>query len=1688
MVDFKIHLSHTVVRNVGSGDTLVNGHAVSVAALQHGDLITVGERSLRWEYTHLRPNTRPTQTQPAVYSRGRKPRGRRRVSAVAAATPRSPSIQLALELQHRASMPGIIHYEDINTATSRSAGGKQVAIVQPQRRDTTEQNEVNTSRNSTQSKRHRSGNPEELEPQESRKSTPRHSPKTATLQTPTKASMWIESRKTTPRKVTKSSVSVSSSVKKPTPLRLAVLRRAASLTKVQPPATLDQTKQVAIMLMTGHTPKSKMSNTQSRRTPSFLVKKPSPVATPRPNTRKTGSSSTNNAENSVSVLEISDNTTRPSSQSVRSSRNSQRSPLKSPLLPSPRKSAMKDPTAKKSTRKTESIKFDLSNLENHSQDLTNESQNSISDNDFTLHYDTSSVQSPSPRKSIHSRSSKILERSLGESIIESRSVRTTRSTMTPQTPPRQSSRGSVMLQKALETDNESSRYSRRTTKTLTDQSCDTTIASGFRTKTLSPRSPQNNLETYSIVDLVSIDSNESGRTASVYSSAGSSSSSTAAYQTPKNSSSRKTRSTIDPALVESSTPYVGKVGRKSSARSRSSPDQSSIRGNESHALGNDSTYTKRSKSLSTPENTLRHISMNSTRVSRASRKRSRLEDSDLLLISDNSYTEDVSPRSSKKSKSKSTLQESSTSKLSSPIVQRKSSRKSGDVTPGDVQNAGMSTPENRNSPEEVGTPVLSIQSLLDSSRTSLASQHSVKKTRASIYAKRKTIGAIPSNPKRRRIGSKSKSLNFSLRRGPLRLSKDSNIEDETLTDDKMVTPKSGVKLVQEAVKNKHSTAKKPQSKRSIIDDLNESDIVKQLFNSPVKRKLSQSMTEFSRKQLFEDEDISAVRRPTRNTIALTGRTPENSLLEHTDVYTPERFVSPIGSPSNSPQLTGIKRLFQKNSPNNDLTNVKGVKSLLRSPRTRKSVKNDLTDVYGVKKVFARSPRNRLSDVRVKEVFAAGPKNDLRRASGVKTLFRSQKRFVSPKNDITDVRGVKRLFQRNSPANDLRNVSGVKGTLQRNSPRNDLRDVRGVKRMYGEEKRRDDLNDVSGVEELFNESDISKDPERLFDRLLGKPPIKAVYSKSFIKKTPQSRKSRNAKSLHVPIDVITNNVEEWLEKEFQKCLHKDDDKKINRELQKLATDTVEGVTPIRNSRIRGSVVNSLERKSASETYSTHTLPIKKRSLVDKEVNSSLAQTLDVNIRSSLRVSNSLPLKKRVLHSTPLKGKKPSAPALQRMSPIPPPSDHDTSIRSDKQLKQLPTPPKSRNTTKSKTDTETKLTTLSPKQTRAAKTKENILRKTRATKDQQKDTTHDAKKARPSFVIPKKSPILSPKKTRTRRGKSEQIKEAVPNKARGNKLVKPEEVESLPVLSPKKLRGQKKSEVQDDNKVNPKKTRGRKTETEKVTDISTKSSPKKTRGRKTVAEIAIEIPPRRTRAKPQTLESSPISSGKPKTTQKSQKTTAIEIENVAGAKRRKLESPKANKSKPKPEPKIDAITTKRGRGRVLAVKQNSDIPSLDLKSEIEPRKTRKNLRTQESTQSEPTVRRARKELVNDVVVQVPNTRKRKITAEDVVPSKVARNKMESEKASVKKPVKAKSLDNEKQNNMRSKKTATVESAPTVVATEAAPKTNTRNRKVEASPVKELQKVRATRTRAAAAIEVADYLGFMQPSITATIADLL
>lgn len=1577
-----VHANQTVVRNIGDGDTLVNGEPVSVAALKHYDVITLGDRSLRWHYDNPNISKKFQKIEQGVYACGRGGRVSRRASAAASGPARDRALRLALEMSHRASMPG-------------STGGKQVAIVQPQRRDTTDQNDQNQTRPPT-NKRSRNADVSHEEDNRKRRST-KASPRNASLQDPTKATLWIESRKTKKSPKSRSQTPTVlhapntrrtiATIKKSTPLRLTVLRKAQSaqkmrVMKIEAPTKIDHTKQAALMLMTGHTPKQRLLGSKSK-TPSYVVKKHSPVRrNPRgrlslgkrskesesasssrlSNTRASSVAGTSRSSGnrSVTIFEVTDSEARNSTlQANRLSRRSgQKSPQKSPFLPSAKKSALKDP--KRNTRKTESIKFDLSNLENGAQmssdvltvnDTTKRSDgdDTMSEEELTLRYSDS--PSPSPRRPINSRSSRILESTIGTRLTVS-----PKQSLTQQRPRgRKSSRGSLILQKALTSSDLS--------HDLSSQS--TSIASAYKTRTLSPRT--RNMESYSIVDLVSIDSNDSQKNASVYDSVASASDS---FGTPGNSISRKTRSTIDPTLLGTSTPYVAKSTRSGcsfiSNRSRSNPG---VSGNETlHSRS--SMSTRRSKSLTTPENTRKHISINSTKISRVSRSRSRINDSDLLVDDE----EDSSPKTSKR-----------VSRNTKSLLSNATFNKRNEITNGSVissTNEGNTTPEDRHSPEDVGTPMLSIQTLLNNS--SITSRN----IRTGRVSKRKTVGDI-GTVKNSRAGLKSKSLNVSAMRAVLRSMKgspnNSDVTDEDAPqpdDEEVITPKSAVKPVQEAVKNKHSTAKKPQSKRSIIDDLNKSDIVKELFNSPVKRKLSQSMTEFSRKQLFEeDEDVISVKKPSRNTIAVADRTPDSSILDQTEAITPDMFISPINTPSHSPNMTGIRRLFRRNTPQNDLRDVAGVRTLFRSPRHRKSNINDLTNVRNLEQDFAECSTERLSDARVKNVSTSSPRNDQQRVSEVKTSFQKQNKYRSPRNDLNDVRGVKELFRR-SPTNDLRNVSAVKRTLQRLSPKNDLTDVRGVRNIFRQQKQKQDC-DVSGIEELFNES--RNDSEILFDQLVGgKPRPKAVYSRTFTARAPQKLNARKNASLNKSINMITDNVEEWIETNLRKCLQKDKPStSLTRELKRLATSTFEGDTPIRRSRVRDStvirsIITENRQKSASEVYSARKLPIKKRSL--KEISMERAANTTI-----------LPIKKRVVvHSTPVKGRvnmTMNASELGRVSPIAAfdktrPAESDTTVAASRPIEDEPArpPPKQRGrrTTKAKIEKPaTNEIIPSPKKTRS-KAKPASPVKTRPTRGRNRtDNSDNTKKRRASLVIPKKSPVLSPKPTKVSRNKNDDI-----------------EIEIKVLISPKKItRRQKQIEVT----ASPKRTTRAKVQ--KTTVVVTKPSPKlKPRAKRNAAQIdkansveeiiqkskrnrktTVESPKESRAAKP-AVENEPKTRGrriiterqneddKPKRGRntKTDDTTKVSKEDNL---------PKTRRSKLK-VPEKQPVT--RGKAK------NVEVPA----SEITQKSTRgKKLEPQESVQSEP-VRQTRRVRNDNTVIPEQKGRKRKTVVEEVIPAKTSR----------------------------------------------------------------------------------------------------
>ncbi|XP_031350937.1 titin-like [Photinus pyralis] len=185
------------------------------------------------------------------------------------------------------------------------------------------------------------------------------------------------------------------------------------------------------------------------------------------------------------------------------------------------------------------------------------------------------------------------------------------------------------------------------------------------------------------------------------------------------------------------------------------------------------------------------------------------------------------------------------------------------------------------------------------------------------------------------------------------------------------------------------------------------------------------------------------------------------------------------------------------SPANDLTDVRGVKKLLKTPKVQELPENDLRDVRGVRHLFeakrVQSPKNDLTDVRgVKKMYATPkiqqpPKNDLGDVRGVKMVLKTPKVQKEPKNDLSDLRGVKRVLGtpqiQNEPENDLRDVRGVRHLFegkQMRTPVNDLTNVRGVKQLYASPRARrsprNDITDVKGVKKLLKTPRPQREPK------------------------------------------------------------------------------------------------------------------------------------------------------------------------------------------------------------------------------------------------------------------------------------------------------------------------------------------------------------------------------------------------------------------------------------------------------------------------------------------------------------------------------------------------------------------------------------------------------------------------------------
>ncbi|XP_050498945.1 proliferation marker protein Ki-67-like isoform X4 [Diabrotica virgifera virgifera] len=194
-----------------------------------------------------------------------------------------------------------------------------------------------------------------------------------------------------------------------------------------------------------------------------------------------------------------------------------------------------------------------------------------------------------------------------------------------------------------------------------------------------------------------------------------------------------------------------------------------------------------------------------------------------------------------------------------------------------------------------------------------------------------------------------------------------------------------------------------------------------------------------------------------------------------------------------------KKISQKGSKN-DLSDVEGVKTLMKTPKTHKEPENDLSNVSGVKNLL-KTPK-----------IHKEPKNDLTNVAGVKKLLKTPKVQKEPKNDLSNIAGVKKLLKtpkpQNEPKNDLTNVAGVKKLLNtpkvQKEPKNDLSNVAGMKKILKTPKPQNepnnDLRNVSGVKKLLKTPKVQKEPE---NNLINIPSFKKLFSPTKEAKSPKN---------------------------------------------------------------------------------------------------------------------------------------------------------------------------------------------------------------------------------------------------------------------------------------------------------------------------------------------------------------------------------------------------------------------------------------------------------------------------------------------------------------------------------------------------------------------------------------------------------
>ncbi|KAK4875085.1 hypothetical protein RN001_011507 [Aquatica leii] len=285
------------------------------------------------------------------------------------------------------------------------------------------------------------------------------------------------------------------------------------------------------------------------------------------------------------------------------------------------------------------------------------------------------------------------------------------------------------------------------------------------------------------------------------------------------------------------------------------------------------------------------------------------------------------------------------------------------------------------------------------------------------------------------------------------------------------------------------------------------------------------------------EKVVTSTKTTRVKISKNNAVPSEPLNDLSDVKGVKKLLKtpkPVKEPRNDLRdVAGVKAMFltlkEQNSPNNDLTDVRGVRKLLKTPKLQTEPLNDLENVSGLKKLFVSTTKNQRS-----------PVNDLSDIKGVRRLLKTPKPIKPPTNDLTDVTGVKKLFGSIttpiSPNNHLSVVGGASNVIktpQKSSQ--DLNKAYNINHSFKKKSPMNDLSNIEGVKPLITTPKNSKSPKDDlpdlfrddFDKLIGKEPLRQYPGRS-----SPTKVSPMAKRKTVLESSINQNshVERWIQEQ------------------------------------------------------------------------------------------------------------------------------------------------------------------------------------------------------------------------------------------------------------------------------------------------------------------------------------------------------------------------------------------------------------------------------------------------------------------------------------------------------------------------------------------------------------------------------